>query len=238
LLDGQMVGVEALLRWQDAVLGRVAPDDFIPLAEELGLIGDIGAWVMQAAAQQAHTWVEQGLAATQVSVNVSPYQFHKRELVDDVHQALVEAEVGAELLELEITESCVIEDLDKVVNSIQQLRGTGISIAMDDFGTGFSSLSLLSRLPIDKLKIDRSFMHGIPGNRDNEVLVSTIILMAHNLGFEVVAEGVETAGQRDFLAELGCDQVQGYFYSKPVSADKIAEFLRHRVLLCEPVCAE
>ncbi len=238
LLDGRVVGVEALLRWQDSVLGRMAPDDFIPLAEELGLIGEIGAWVMQVAASQARAWVQQGLPATQVSVNVSPHQFHQRELVTDVRQALRVAEVGADLLDLEITESCVIKDLEQVVDSIHHLRGIGVSISMDDFGTGFSSLSLLTRLPIDKLKIDRSFMQGIPGNRDNEVLVSTIILMAHNLGFEVVAEGVETVEQRDFLSSLGCDQVQGYFYSKPVSAQKVAEFLQQRIPHPEAVIAE
>lgn len=231
LLDGQVVGVEALLRWQDRQLGRVAPDEFIPLAEELGLIGDIGAWVMETAAAQVLQWQRDGLD-TQVSVNVSPQQFRRRDLVADVREALNRSGLTSELLDLEITESCVIEDLDAVIDSIHRLRGIGVSISMDDFGTGFSSLSLLTRLPIDKLKIDRCFMEGIPGNRDNEVLVSTIILMAHNLGFEVVAEGVETAAQRDFLASLGCDQVQGYFYSRPVPAEQIPDLLERQDVPC------
>ena len=234
LMDGSIVGVEALLRWQDKELGRVAPDDFIPLAEELGLIGEIGAWVMTSAARQAREWALQGLPPMQVSVNVSAQQFKRRELVQDVRWALSCAELSAELLDLEITETCVIEDLDKVIESIHQLRGLGVSISMDDFGTGFSSLSLLTRLPIDRLKIDRCFMEGIPGNKDNEVLVSTIILMARNLGIEVVAEGVETAAQRAFLEELTCDQIQGYYFSRPVPPAQIPALLQRSLQTALP----
>ncbi|MCV6589427.1 MAG: EAL domain-containing protein [Marinobacterium sp.] len=225
LLDGKIVGLEALLRWQDRELGRIPPDEFIPLAEELGLIGEIGAWVLHSAATQACRWQAQGLPAVQVSVNVSPQQLRQRDLETDVRYVLKSTGLVAELLDLEITESCVIEELDKVIDCLHRLRGIGVSISLDDFGTGFSSLSLLTRLPIDRLKIDRSFMTGIPGNPDNETLVSTILLMAHNLGFEVVAEGVETAAQRDFLTQHHCNQVQGYFYSRPLPATDIARLL-------------
>lgn len=223
LMTGEIAGVEALIRWQDQELGRVPPDQFIPLAEDIGIIGDIGAWVLREAAEQGVRWQQQGLPPIQVSVNVSPKQFQTEGLVAHVERALVDSNLEASCLDLEITESCVMEDLESVRASLSHIRGIGVSVSMDDFGTGFSSLSMLTKLPLDRLKIDRSFMEGIPGNRDDEVLVSTIILMAHNLGFKVVAEGVETASQCAFLNELCCDQIQGYYFSKPVSADKIAQ---------------
>ncbi|MBY4677532.1 EAL domain-containing protein [Marinobacterium arenosum] len=221
----QVVGVEALLRWQDKQLGRVPPDAFIPLAEELGLIGDIGAWVLQDACRQCRRWLDAGLPPLQVSVNVSPQQFKRRDLQSDVEQALRQAGLPPQLLELEITESCAIEKLAEVVRCLNQLRAKGVSVSMDDFGTGHSSLSLLTRVPLDKLKIDRSFMNGIPESREDVVLISTIILMAHNLDLTVVAEGVESQAQMDFLAEHGCDQLQGYHFSKPLPADQIETLL-------------
>ncbi len=225
LRDNRIMGVEALLRWQDSELGLVPPDEFIPLAEELGLIGDIGAWVLEQACQQCHSWIRQGYPPLQVSVNVSPRQFKRRQLIGDVEQALALSELEPQFLDLEITESCLIEEPDAVAQSLRTLREKGVSISMDDFGTGYSSLSLLKRIPLDHLKIDRSFMDGIPDNFNDVELVSTIILMAHNLGLKVVAEGVETVDQRGYLAKLGCDQVQGYYYSRPLDVEAMTEML-------------
>ncbi len=221
LITNQIIGVEALIRWQDEELGLIRPDQFIPLAEDLGLIDEIGSWVLHESAQQSKSWQQQGLPPLQVSVNVSARQFKNRDLINHVENALASAGLAANLLDIEITESCLMDDLESVQASLKYLRNKGVSISIDDFGTGFSSLNLLNQLPLDCLKIDRSFMQGIPGKPENEVLVSTIILMAHNLGLKVVAEGVETQEQRQFLQELNCDQIQGYYFSRPVSADQI-----------------
>ncbi|WP_421866515.1 EAL domain-containing protein [Motiliproteus sp.] len=218
---GEMIGVEALLRWQDPELGSIPPDEFIPLAEELGLIGEIGAWVINQACRQCRRWLDQGNDELKISINVSPQQLLRRDLTEDISQALQQADIPARLLDLEITESCLIEDTDTVATTLHRLRDQGVSISMDDFGTGYSSLSLLKRIPLDNLKIDRSFVDGIGHDNNDGELVSTIILMAHNLGLKVIAEGVETPQQLDYLSSLNCDQVQGYYFSKPQPADQI-----------------
>ncbi|OMH32134.1 EAL domain-containing protein [Motiliproteus sp. MSK22-1] len=225
LSDNRIIGVEALLRWRDKDLGLVPPDEFIPLAEDLGLIGDIGAWVLKETCQQCRSWINLGHAPIQVSVNVSAHQFKRRKLEDDVQLALESAKLPPQFLDLEITESCLIEDADTVANTLKKLRSQGISISMDDFGTGYSSLSLLKRIPLDHLKIDRSFMEGIPEDINDMELVSTIILMAHNLGLKTVAEGVENNDQLNYLRKLGCDQIQGFYFSRPLDPENLTELL-------------
>lgn len=225
LSSSKVVGVEALLRWHNDKLGFVSPAEFIPLAEGLGLIGDIGLWVLQEACHQCRQWQDEGLPPIQMSVNVSPQQFGHGVLSQYVEEALRAAELAPQLLDLEITESCLIEDTEQVIQTLEHLRQKGVSISMDDFGTGYSSLSYLKRIPLDNLKIDQSFMEGIPGTLDDEQLVSTIILMAHNLNYRVIAEGVETAEQLAFLKQLKCDQIQGYFFSRPLPPEEIQALL-------------
>ena len=223
--SGEVVGVEALLRWKNDKLGMVSPEDFIPLAEDLGLIGEIGAWVLRGACKQCRQWQKIGYPGIHVSVNVSPRQIALNRLEDDVKSALASANLAANFLDLEITESCIMDDLERTTEILRRLRNEGVTISMDDFGTGYSSLSYLKQIPLDYLKIDQSFMNGIPGNQDDEELVSTIILMAQQLKYFVIAEGVETFEQLSFLKKLGCDQIQGYYFSRPLLADKIPALL-------------
>ncbi|MCW8885083.1 MAG: EAL domain-containing protein, partial [Motiliproteus sp.] len=192
-----------------------------------GLIGEIGNWVIQQACQQISEWLKAGIDNLQVSINVSPQQLLRRDLNQDVSNALNETQIPAQLLDLEITESCLIEEPDTITATLHQLRDLGISISMDDFGTGYSSLSLLKRIPLDNLKIDRSFVDGTPDDKNDAELVSTIILMAHNLGLNIIAEGVENSRQLDYLATLNCDQVQGFYFSKPLPAQQIPPLLEH-----------
>lgn len=225
LQDKTVVGVEALIRWQSPELGRIPPDQFIPLAEELGLIERIGEWVLQESTRQCKQWHQLSPQKLPISVNVSALQFKSQHFIDHVENALKNSALDAKYLDLEITESCLMEDPQSVSATLNVLRKQGVSISMDDFGTGFSSLSMLTSLPMDFLKIDRSFMEGIPGKQENEVLASTIILMAHNLKMEVIAEGVETQEQQDFLHSLGCNQMQGYYFSRPIAANDIQNLL-------------
>lgn len=220
-----VVGLEALIRWNNAKLGRVSPADFIPLAEDLGLIAEIGAWVLEEACRQCKTWHDAGFAV-QVSVNVSPQQFKRADIIKDVGHALESSGLPPALLDLEVTESCLINEPEAVAEVLSTLRSRGSTTSMDDFGTGYSSLSLLNSIPLDNLKIDRSFIMRIPDDSSNNELVSTIVLMAHNLGLAVIAEGVETAEQLTFLRQLGCEQIQGYYFSAPLAAEAVLPFLR------------
>ncbi|MEH6627241.1 MAG: EAL domain-containing protein [Motiliproteus sp.] len=232
LHSNKIAGVEALLRWQDEELGTVPPTEFIKLAEDLGLINDIGRWVLQQACQQCRRWIDSGAAPLQISVNVSAQQFLRGTLIQEVSEALTESRLPAHLLDLEITESCLIKDPDSVADTLTELRYHGVTISMDDFGTGYSSLSLLKRFPLDYLKIDRSFMEGIPDDSDNAELVSTIILMAHNLRLKVIAEGVENAEQMKYLKTLNCDQIQGFYYSLPLPPEDIEALILNQEALC------
>ncbi len=225
LASERVVGVEALLRWHNEELGLVSPVDFIPLTEEMGLIGDIGAWVLEQACCQCQRWIDAGFAPIHVSVNVSAQQFKHRDLIKDVEQALLKASLKPRYLDLEITESCVVDDVLSLISQLDVLRSLYISTSMDDFGTGYSSLSHLTRLPLDHLKIDGSFMAGIPDSKADAEMVSTIILMAHNLGLKVIAERVETEAQVQFLRALRCDQIQGYYFSRPLPADDVQKML-------------
>ena len=204
------------------------PDEFIPLAEEIGCISKIGRWVLHEACRQNKAWQNAGLDTVPVAVNVSSRQFSDTDLVQVVSEVLDQTQLEPRWLELEITESAMVVDADATTEVLAQIRRLGIRVSLDDFGTGFSSLSYLRRLPLDTLKIDRSFVMDLPDDPDAQGIVGAIIAMAHVLGLHVIAEGVETEQQRDFLRSIECDEMQGYLYSKPVAADEFIQFLGAR----------
>ena len=217
-LAGGPVGAEALLRWQPPGEGLVRPDRFIPLAEETGLIVPIGAWVLREACRQARAWLDAGLELGTVSVNLSVRQFHERNLVALVADVLRETGLPADRLELEITESALMDDVEQAVQTLHMLRALGVALAVDDFGTGYSSLAYLKRFPIGKLKVDQSFVRGIATDDSDRAIVTATIAMARSLGFTTTAEGVETEAQLEILRALGCSAYQGYLFSRPVEA--------------------
>jgi diguanylate cyclase (GGDEF)-like protein/PAS domain S-box-containing protein len=217
-LEGGRVGAEALLRWQLQGEALVRPDRFIPLAEETGLIVPIGAWVLREACRQARAWLDAGLDFGVVSVNLSVRQFHERDLPSLVADVLQETGLPAERLELEITESALMDDVEQAVQTLHTLRAIGVALAVDDFGTGYSSLAYLKRFPIGKLKVDQGFVRGIATDDSDRAIVTATIAMANSLGFATTAEGVETEAQLDILRALGCSAYQGYLFSRPVDA--------------------
>jgi diguanylate cyclase (GGDEF)-like protein len=223
--SGRLVGAEALVRWRHPELGMVAPGDFIPLAEETGMIVDIGAWVLNEACIMSREWGEQGLPLERVAVNLSPLQFRHHDLVTTICSALLDSGLDPSLLELEITESAVMHDVDKAADILRYFREMGVKVAIDDFGTGYSSLSLLKKFPITLLKIDRAFIHGTDQHEDDRAIVTAIIAMGHQLGLKVLAEGVESEAQRTFLRESGCDELQGYLFSRPLPPAQFHEYL-------------
>jgi diguanylate cyclase len=218
--------VEALIRWRHPERGLIAPDQFIPLAEESGLIVPIGEWVLRDACRQVRVWQDLGLPTLRVAVNISALQFRRLDLVDTVRRALADNGVAAKYLEIELTETAVMSDPEESVDTLERLSRMGILVSVDDFGTGYSSMTYLRRFPIDKLKIDRSFMTNVMKSADDASIVQAIISLAHGLRLKVVAEGVETADQVAFLQKLGCDQYQGYYFSRPVSAAAFEAMLR------------
>lgn len=223
---GQIIGAEALLRWAHAQRGIVPPGDFIGLAEETGLILPIGRWVMEAAAARIRAWsMAPATRNLQLAINVSARQFHQPEFVYEVQKILDDARADPGRLKIELTESVVINDIGDTLKKMQALREVGIGFSLDDFGTGNSSLSYLSRLPLDQLKIDRSFVLNLPGDRNDAIIAQTIITMAASLGLDVIAEGVETAAQRAFLLHHGCNSYQGYFFSRPLPLDEFERFV-------------
>ncbi len=226
--SGRIVGVEALLRWNRPNLGLVPPLEFIPLAEESGLIVSIGDWVLQTACAQAAKWVRENKMALRMAVNISARQIYHKDFVQQVARILTTTGLPAEMLELEITESSILENLDETVRKLQQLKMMGMTVAIDDFGTGYSSLSYLKQLPLDRLKIDRSFVKDTPDDRDDCAIVRTIIAMSASLGLSVIAEGVENREQVEFLRAGGCNEIQGYLISKPVPAAEIEARLVQR----------
>lgn len=221
----QIVGMEALLRWTHPEHGPVSPSRFIPLAEECGLICGLGEWVLRRACHQAKLWADRFGSEFTIAVNLSSQQFVQTDVADVVLKALFEASLNPRLLQLEITETILMHDLEETVATVRKIKDAGISLAMDDFGTGYSSLSYIQRFPLDVLKIDRSFVKDLEFNKDNAVICNTIIAMAHNLGLRVIAEGVETQGQFDYLRDHGCDQIQGFLFSKPLPAEELEEKL-------------
>jgi len=225
--SGRIVGVEALIRWQHPENGIVSPATFIPLAEETGLIVPIGEWVLRSACSQNKAWQDAGFQKIQVSVNISVRQFTNNNLVSTVRDILKETGLSAACLELEITESSVMLNPGQAISTLKELKALGLSISIDDFGTGYSSLSHLKNLPVDILKVDQSFVKGIHENKSDKTLVSTIINMGHSLGLSVVAEGVETAEQLSFLGERNCQEVQGFYLSKPLSSESLQALLEN-----------
>ena len=222
----QIRSVEALIRWRHPERGLIAPAEFIPLAEESGLIVPIGEWVLREACRQARAWQDQGLPMVRIAVNVSALQFRRLDLVDTVRRALIDADVNARYLEIELTESAVMTHPEESVEILERLSRMGVVVSVDDFGTGYSSISYLRRFPIDKLKIDRTFISNLMTSAEDASIVRAIISLAHGLRLKVVAEGVETAEQVSFLQKLGCDQYQGFFFSRPVTATAFEELLR------------
>lgn len=226
LQTGRLQGVEALVRWQRPDTTLIPPAEFIPVAEETGLIVALGEWVVHKALEQVRDWLDSGLPATRVSVNISAQQFRKRDLAAMIAEALKQAGLGGEYLEVEITESLLMEDTAASVATLQRLKDLGVSIAIDDFGTGHSSLHYLKRFPIDTLKIDRSFIGNLPNDHDDSTITTAIIGLAHNLGLTVVAEGVETREQVNFLRERQCDEAQGFLFSAALNTAQLTAYLQ------------
>ena len=226
LASGALIGLEALIRWDEPGQGLIPPNQFIPLLEETGLIVEVGKWVIAQAHWQYQEWAARGLAPPRIAVNVSPLQMREINFVNHVLHILAQADPSE--IEIEITESMLMDDLDDNIEKLKLLRAAGIMVAIDDFGTGYSSLSYIARLPIDTLKIDRSFVINMASNGNQYQLVSTIISLAHALKLKVVAEGVETAAQAMLLKQLSCDQIQGFLYSRPLPARAIDAMLAER----------
>jgi diguanylate cyclase (GGDEF)-like protein/PAS domain S-box-containing protein len=222
----KITGLEALLRWQHPKMGLVPPDEFIRTAENSGLIVPIGEWVLRTACSQARKWQDEGLTAVSVAVNVSAVQFRREGFSELIRQVLFETGLAAQYLELEVTESLLLSSADVTLSVLQELKNMGLSLAIDDFGTGYSSLSYLKRFPVSKLKIDRSFVRDVALNPDDAAITTAIISMAKSLNLKVIAEGVEDEAQMSFLRAHHCDQIQGYYFSKPLVADEVADKLR------------
>lgn len=227
--SGEVIGVEALVRWQHPERGLVSPTDFIPLAEETGLIVPIGEWVLRTACFQHMAWQRAGLPAFGVSVNVSARQFRERTLIEQVARALADSGLEARFLELELTESMVMDDLESALLSMKALQAMGVQLSIDDFGTGYSSLSALKRFPIARLKIDRAFVRDIPDDDEDKAIAKAIISLGHELNLKVIAEGVENEQQLEFLRANGCDEMQGYLFSPPVSPAQLAVLVKTRL---------
>ena len=223
--QGQVLGAEALLRWQHPKLGLVRPDEFIPLAEKTGLILPMGSWVLSTACLQLVAWSKQpALAGLTLSVNVSVHQFRQADFVEQVASVMEHTGVQPHKLKLELTESSLVHDMEDIILKMHALKAMGVGFSLDDFGTGYSSLNYLKRLPLDQLKIDQSFVHDVLSDDSDASIARMVISLGQSLGFNVIAEGVETQGQCDFLMQNGCQTFQGYLFSKPISAEKFVEF--------------
>jgi EAL domain-containing protein (putative c-di-GMP-specific phosphodiesterase class I) len=225
LQRGMIIGVEALLRWSHASQGPIGPDVFIPLAEHSGLIGRITTYVLEAAATQAQAWREAGLDVT-VSVNLSVRDLQRPGLAAAIGATLERHELPAARLQLEITEGSVMDQPDRALATLQELAGVGVGLSVDDFGTGYSSLAYLQRLPVNELKIDRSFVLGLAGSSSDGEIVRSTVGLGHNLGLSIVAEGVEDERSLAFLRDVGCDIAQGFFIARPMAADAVLEWAR------------
>jgi EAL domain-containing protein (putative c-di-GMP-specific phosphodiesterase class I) len=221
---GRIIGAEALIRWDLDDIGMVPPAHFIPFAEQSGLIVPIGEWVLRTACAQNRAWQNAGLPTIPVAVNLSPYQINQ-DLVAMVKRVLSDTGLDASSLELEITENVVMKDAEKIVAMLNALKALGLRISVDDFGTGYSSLSYLKRFPVDALKIDQSFVRDVVHDADSAAIVKAVISLAHILNLRVIAEGVETEMQCNFLRENGCDEVQGYYFGRPMSAQDFGKIL-------------
>jgi EAL domain-containing protein (putative c-di-GMP-specific phosphodiesterase class I) len=223
--DGSLFGVEALLRWHNPRRGLIPPADFIPIAEDNGLIIPIGKWVLEQACRQAQQWHQAGLTEICMAVNLSAVQFNHPHLVESIAEILSDTGLPAHLLELELTESSLMQDMQSATQTLARLKTLGIQLAIDDFGTGYSSLSYLKSFPMDRIKIDRTFIQELGSDKESAEITLAIIDMAHRLKLSVIAEGVESASQQAFLRRHHCDQLQGFYYGRPLPADEMWEKL-------------
>jgi diguanylate cyclase (GGDEF)-like protein/PAS domain S-box-containing protein len=226
IASGSITGLEALLRWQHPELGLVPPDKFIRIAENSGLILPIGEWVLRTACSQVRKWQDEGLPAVTIAVNVSAIQFRQEGFCGLIRRVLDETGLAPQYLELELTESLLLANADVMLSAVKELNAMGLTLAIDDFGTGYSSLSYLKRFPVSRLKIDRSFIRDVAVNPDDAAITTAIISMAKSLNLKVIAEGVEDEAQMSFLRAHQCDEIQGYYFSKPLAVDKVVEKLR------------
>ena len=226
IVNGEITGLEALIRWRHPDRGLVSPGEFMPVLEETGLIVQVGQWVLNAVCRQIKEWESTGVQPVPVAVNLSARQFTSKDLGNTIKRILEEHQLDPALIELEITESSLMVNTEEAVRTLEYLSSLGVSISIDDFGTGYSSLSYLKRFPLDSLKIDRSFIRDVTTDGDDATITRAVISMAHSLGLKVIAEGVETERQLAFLTEYGCDQIQGYFFSRPLPADDCSMWLR------------
>ena len=229
LKSGKITGMEALLRWKHPRLGFIPPDQFIPIAEETGLIHSIGIWVLKAACKQTHEWHQSGFRNLSIAVNLSGKQLNQSDIIDNIIESLEETCLPPQFLDLEITEGVFMQNAQETLAFLQRLKEIGVLISIDDFGTGYSSFSYLKRFPIGNLKIDRSFISELPENADDTAIVKAIIAMATTLKLKVVAEGVETADQLEFLRDLDCNEIQGYFISRPLPAEEMTKYLSEKL---------
>jgi EAL domain-containing protein (putative c-di-GMP-specific phosphodiesterase class I) len=224
--SGQIIGLEALARWQHETLGNVPPGRFIPVAEDTGLIQPLGDWVFWESCRHSRLLKELGISGIPIAVNISAQQLRHENLPLTVHGAMTCYDLNACDIELEITESTAMQNPEITIAILNQLSGMGIALAIDDFGTGYSSLAYLKHLPIQRLKLDQSFVKDIESDRSDAAICSATIALGHNLGLKLVAEGVETKAQQDFLTKLGCDYMQGYLYSKPLPFEQLVKFIQ------------
>jgi EAL domain-containing protein (putative c-di-GMP-specific phosphodiesterase class I) len=225
---GRIVCNEALVRWQHPELGMILPQQFIPLAEDTGLIVPLGEWVLRTACSQNKAWQKADFPPMRVAVNLSPRQFQQPKLAEMVEHALADAGLAPAWLELEVTESIMLQNMEKTIGTLQRLNNLGIHISIDDFGTGYSSLSYIKKLPIQTLKIDQSFVSDITINLDDAAIATAVITLAQSLRLNVIAEGVETLEQMELLDGLNCPEMQGYFFSRPLPAPKVTGLLADR----------
>ena len=223
---GRVVGVESLIRWHHPERGFLAPDEFIGIAEDTGIISEIGSWVIQTACRAGAHLNQHFERNLQVAINISPRQFRDPNLINTVRQSLRETGLSADQVEIEITETMLMEDISAAQVAVERFQEIGVKLAIDDFGTGYSSLNYLKKFPINTVKVDRSFVMDIPDNVDDMAITSAVIAMAHELKMEVVAEGVETAEQFDFLATHNCEYAQGWLFSKPIPLPDLIEYVK------------
>ncbi|MES9845854.1 MAG: bifunctional diguanylate cyclase/phosphodiesterase, partial [Candidatus Sedimenticola sp. 6PFRAG5] len=226
--SNQLIGAEALVRWNHPARGLVSPVEFIPLAEETGLIIPLGEFVLRAACEQAMAWRKSGLFSGRVAVNIAGPQMERGNIGETVTRILEETGLPASALELEITESFIMHNAEEALSTLQSLKGLGVTTSIDDFGTGYSSLSYLKRLPVDTLKIDQGFVRDLPDDPDDAAIARAVIALGRSLGYTVIAEGVETEAQRDFLLDEQCDLAQGYLFSRPMPKDQFETWMRNR----------
>ena len=225
VVDGRIVGAEALVRWLHPEKGMIMPLDFIPVAEQTGLINEIGHFVLQETCRQGTQWLREGYSPLMLAVNLSTVQISQHGLLDGIKRVIEETGYPADFLELEITESALMAHEGRASHLLEELRGLGVRFAIDDFGTGYSSLAYLKKFPVDVLKIDKSFVDDIPHDLDDMTIASTIVAMGHGLGLQIIAEGVEAKEQLGFMRDIQCDLYQGYLKSKPVAADEFEKLL-------------